>query len=113
MSVLGAMLFVLSVFFCITSTATHSGQPVSKHFPITPPDVINFLLHPYRFPLASYQHPYSIPHNGDLADTTLLRDELFFYDRRVRKDGGETKREFDRGMKRVVRVPKWKCWLKK
>lgn len=30
----------------------------------------------------------------------------------MRKNGGETKREFDKAMRRVVRVPKWKGWLK-
>ena len=112
MSLLGVILFVLSVFLYIIPTAAHFGQLVSEHFPSTPPDVVNFLLRPYLFPLASYQNPYSILHNVDLANLTLLRDELFFYDRRVRKDGGETRRELDKSMKRVVRVPKWGGWLK-
>jgi len=30
----------------------------------------------------------------------------------VRKNGGDTRREFDKGMKRVVRVPKWKGWIR-
>ncbi|KAF8423089.1 hypothetical protein EV426DRAFT_144927 [Tirmania nivea] len=98
---------LITLLFVDLTTAQGSNQ----HFPTTAPQVTNFLLRPHRFPLSTYLHPWSFQHHDDLANLTALRDELFFFDGRVRRNGGDTRREFDKGMKRVVRVPKWKGWV--
>lgn len=105
---MGLLILILLLFLSCADLPTASSNSPPKRFATTPPQVFNFLLRPHRFPLSTYLHPWSIQHHDDLANLTLLRDELFYYDRRVRRDGGETQREFDKRMKRVVRVPRWK-----